>query len=193
MFGGLARHEAITKDGFATVVCHELGHHLGGAPKKSSWYGSSWASNEGQADYFGTMKCLRKYMEKDNNFRIVKKLRVPALVTKKCAANFSHAADKAICQRISMAGLSLGTLFKDLRKLPNDLSFSTPDTKVVTKTSHNHPAPQCRLDTYFAGAICDKDHYSDVSDSDANVGICSREEGKKDGIRQLCWYKPQAN
>jgi hypothetical protein len=45
MFGGLARHEAITEDGFALVVCHEVGHHLGGAPKKAGWF-STWATNE---------------------------------------------------------------------------------------------------------------------------------------------------
>jgi len=33
MFGGLARHPQMTEDGFAVVVCHELGHHLGGALK----------------------------------------------------------------------------------------------------------------------------------------------------------------
>ena len=30
MYGGLARRSEITDDGFAAVVCHELGHHLGG-------------------------------------------------------------------------------------------------------------------------------------------------------------------
>jgi hypothetical protein len=33
MFGGLARHELVTDDGFMMVVCHETGHHLGGAPR----------------------------------------------------------------------------------------------------------------------------------------------------------------
>jgi len=55
MYGGLARHEAITMDGMALVACHELGHHLGGAPKVSSW-----ASNEGQSDYYANLKCLRQ-------------------------------------------------------------------------------------------------------------------------------------
>ena len=53
MFGGLARHETITEDGMALVVCHEIGHHIGGAPKKT--WGSAWASNEGQSDYFATL------------------------------------------------------------------------------------------------------------------------------------------
>ena len=43
MFGGLARHEAITDDGFALVVCHEIGHHIGGAPKKAGWF-NTWPS-----------------------------------------------------------------------------------------------------------------------------------------------------
>jgi hypothetical protein len=51
MFGGLARHDTITADGFALVVCHEIGHHIGGAPRKTSTWSNPWASNEGQADY----------------------------------------------------------------------------------------------------------------------------------------------
>jgi Zn-dependent protease with chaperone function len=54
MFGGLARDPLVTKDGFSAVICHEIGHHIAGAPRK----GFSWASNEGQADYFATTKCL---------------------------------------------------------------------------------------------------------------------------------------
>ena len=46
MFGGLARHETITSDGFALVVCHEIGHHIGGAPKKTLWSGQTrWATS----------------------------------------------------------------------------------------------------------------------------------------------------
>jgi hypothetical protein len=61
MFGGLARHATITKDAMALVVCHEIGHHLGGAPKTAGFLGlNRWASNEGQADYYANLKCLRK-------------------------------------------------------------------------------------------------------------------------------------
>ena len=35
MFGGMARHKDLTPDAFRLVLCHELGHHLGGAPKKN--------------------------------------------------------------------------------------------------------------------------------------------------------------
>ena len=57
MFGGLARHIETTEDAMALVACHELGHHLGGAPKKAGVQ-QMWASNEGQADYWGSMKCF---------------------------------------------------------------------------------------------------------------------------------------
>ena len=80
MFGGLARHPETTEDAMALVACHELGHHLGGAPKKLQ--GNPWASNEGQADYWGSMKCLRYYFEADDNISIVKKFIVPATVVK---------------------------------------------------------------------------------------------------------------
>jgi hypothetical protein len=61
MFGGLARHKTVTPDGFALVMCHEVGHHVGGAPKYGG--GNDWASNEGQSDYFGTLKCLEKFLK----------------------------------------------------------------------------------------------------------------------------------
>ena len=61
MYGGLARHPLVTVDGFMMVVCHELGHHIGGAPRKGGW-GSVWASNEGQADYFAGLKCMRRVL-----------------------------------------------------------------------------------------------------------------------------------
>jgi hypothetical protein len=189
MFGGLARHETITSDAMALVACHELGHHLGGQPRKKSWFGTTWASNEGQSDWWGNMKCMRKYMENDDNITIAGELTIPELAKSKCDANFSDANEVAVCYRGAMAGLSLGNLFRALRKLPTELKFDTPDSKVVTATNHSHPAPQCRLDTYFAGALCDRDAYADVDDSSHTKNVCNRAIGDVDGLRPLCWYK----
>jgi hypothetical protein len=186
MFGGLARHQTITVDGFTLVVCHEIGHHIGGAPVKSG----SWASNEGQADYWGSMKCLRRTWEKDNNEEIVAGMEVPELVAKSCTAQFTNANEIAICERAAMAGLSLANLFKVLSNLPKAPDFSTPDPKIVTATNHNHPASQCRLDTYYQGGLCNAPLDNDVSNSDANQGVCSQKNGDQMGLRPLCWYKP---
>jgi hypothetical protein len=187
MFGGLARHNTITPDGFALVVCHEVGHHIGGAPKKGSW-SSAWASNEGQSDYFATLKCLRKVFQNDNNKAIVANLNVPASVTAICAKQFNNAEEQAICARGSMAGMSTARLFQELRKQPDAPKFTTPSAKVVKKTDHNHPETQCRLDTYFAGAICDLYDTDDVDQKDEAVGTCYRANGDVTGVRPLCWF-----
>jgi hypothetical protein len=194
MFGGLARHATVTPDGFALVVCHEIGHHIGGAPKKGGgwWGGSSWASNEGQSDYFATLKCLRKVFANDNNAEIVANMEVPATLTNKCKKIYKNTEDILICQRGGMAGQSVAFLFQALRNQTIAPKFDTPDTKVVSKTNHNHPDTQCRLDTYFAGAVCDVLDTDDVDQKDEAVGVCYRANGDKEGVRPFCWFKPAA-
>lgn len=187
MYGGLARHEHATEDGFALVVCHELGHHLAGAPKVRGNFMMTWASNEGQSDYFATLKCFRRLFETDNNEEIVAKMNVPAIVEKKCQENFTLANDIALCKRSAMAGQSLANLLGSLRSSSTP-QFESPDTNVVTKTDDKHPAAQCRLDTYFQGAICDKDISEEVSKKDPLAGTCNRSQGYEDGVRPLCWY-----
>jgi hypothetical protein len=200
MFGGLARHETITEDGMSLVVCHEIGHHIGGAPKKGGtsgggWWGgsggaASWATNEGQADYFATLKCLRKTFLNDNNIAIVKEMNVPGLVTEACKKSSKNdAEDTAICIRTSMAGKSVSDLFSALSNLP-ETKFETPDTKVVTKTDHNHPKAQCRLDTYFQGSLCEVSMNDDVSQRDEVAGTCHGSLGHREGLRPHCWFKP---
>ncbi len=191
MFGGLARHPATTEDGLALVVCHEIGHHVGGFPKKGQMWGSAWASNEGQSDYFATTKCLRKYFEKLNNSaQVISKVAVPVPVQEKCFAAFGQSRDHAVCVRVALSGQSMGNLFAALRKLPTKPDFSTPITVPVTATNDNHPDPQCRLDTYFNGGICTVAHTVDLSDKDEKAGACT--DYAKGGARAKCWFKPSA-
>lgn len=193
MFGGLARHETITPDGFALVVCHELGHHLAGAPRKLNWMGElRWASNEGQADYWATTKCLRKVIEKETltkNFLEKKAYDQEAYE----ACREAHGTDKnevALCTRLSMAGKSLANLFRSLRSMTTPVAFNTPDPTEVTKTFHSHPQPQCRLDTYFQASLCTISHTTDVDYDNPFVGVCNRRDGYEAGIRPLCWWNP---
>lgn len=200
MFGGLARHETITDDGLSLVVCHEIGHHIGGAPKKGAsgggWWGggagaSSWASNEGQADYFASLKCLRKTFLNDDNVSVVRTLNAPESLVKACnKANKNHRDDSALCIRMGMAGKSVANLFSVLGKLP-DTKFETPDAKVATATDDNHPKAQCRLDTYFQGSLCEINFNEDVSQTDEVQGTCHPSLGHKIGTRPLCWFKPK--
>jgi hypothetical protein len=193
MYGGLARHETITEDGFALVLCHEIGHHLGGAPKVSGLFGlNRWASNEGQADYFATLKCLRTLFLNDNNSTIVANIKAPAPLVEACSNSWSSKADKDICVRSGMAGASVAALFAALRKKPEG-KFETPDASTVSKTNDAHPAHQCRLDTYFQGALCEKTLGEEVSQRDEVKGTCHGSTGHTIGLRPRCWFRPSVN
>ncbi|RLA64461.1 MAG: hypothetical protein DRQ88_03560 [Epsilonproteobacteria bacterium] len=207
--GGLARHSEITVDAIALTACHEIGHHIGGIPVKKKGPGrilngrvikKSWASSEGQADYFGVMKCFRKYIEGDDNEKIVTKLKLPSATKKKCEAEFSDREEQAICKRSMSAALSLTRMFtqlineslekagKDFRLPP--VSLLKTDKKVVSKHDDKHPLPQCRLDTFFQASLCEKHHGQDVSYEDYSTGVCARSNGYDIGIRPKCWFKP---
>lgn len=56
-YGGLARYRGMdTVQAYAAVACHELGHHMGGAPLFSDWSGMSV---EGEADYWSEKDCMK--------------------------------------------------------------------------------------------------------------------------------------
>jgi hypothetical protein len=191
MFGGLARHDTITVDGMALVVCHELGHHIGGAPRKTSMGSSSWASNEGQADYFATLKCLRRVWETDDNETILAGMTIPAKLATSCRkTHLTGTDDFGVCIRGGMAGMSVSKLFQALGSSTKEPKFETPDATIVTKTNDNHPAYQCRLDTYFQGAVCEKAYTEDVTADSEVTGTCHGTTGQKIGTRPLCWFKP---
>lgn len=189
MFGGLARHPKVTTDGFMMVLCHEIGHHLGGAPKKGA---KPWASNEGASDYFASLKCAREVWKDEDNQSKVASMEIPLTVTQKCQKAFDSSFDLAICKRSAMAGKSISDTLGVLNST-GDTDFDKPTTAVVTRTFDGHPDAQCRLDTYFAGAVCSKSKDIAPSNSDPRVGSCSQENGETLGIRPLCWYLPQVS
>ena len=187
MFGGLARHHTVTRDGFALVVCHELGHHIGGAPKYTS---EQWASNEGQSDYFATLKCLRRVWMSENNEAVIRQMTVPQVVKDSCSRAWRSPVDRAICVRGAMAGDSVAKLFAALSWSMKSPKFDTPDTRQVSVTSDSHPATQCRLDTYFQGALCEKSFNEDVAGDSEVTGTCHNSTAHLIGLRPRCWFKP---
>ena len=56
VMGGMLAHPSMNENSLALLLCHELGHFLGGPPLKSR---GGWSSTEGQADYFSGSTCVR--------------------------------------------------------------------------------------------------------------------------------------
>ena len=191
LFGGLARYPGMTSDAFALVICHEVGHHIGGQPRYLTWYGTEqWASCEGQSDYFAGAKCFKRYLDKryeDEGTEIgdVKlddfipiELRWKSLTT--CAQEYENDSDAMFrCAKTLDAGVAFGSVLATLAgKFPT--SLETPDTTVVSKTNRTgYPSPQCRTDTVVNGAFCKE---NPVSEFFCELGV---------GARPRCWYKPK--
>ncbi len=215
IWGGLARHPEMTVDGLVTVLCHEIGHHVGGAPKNVGFFGrSSWSSVEGQSDYWASMKCAKRVYEKYDNVKILserfkqfknatnviekRKTNVSKYVVNKCEAVYDNVDDVALCTRAAMGALSTARMLAAARadgsgNDPDFPEFDTPDSSKVDRTFSSHPEAQCRLDTYLAGALCILSYDEKVSQSDSNTGVCNRlktNRGNQEGVRSRCWYKP---
>jgi hypothetical protein len=190
LYGGYARHSLVSEDGYALVICHELGHHLGGAPRKIYDSGTvAWPSTEGQADYFATLKCLRKVFQKDDNEAVIKGAQVPEIISEKCKASFPTDWEKALCIRTTLAGISVGNISADIRRTEKP-KVETPDPSIVETTFEAHPEPQCRLDTYFQGSICEVSSIRSISETNELTGTCHPKSGHTEGTRPLCWYRP---
>lgn len=192
MYGGLARHPAMDKDGYMLVACHEMGHQIGGAPKVPGLFGifNAWASNEGQSDYFASLRCLRVMFKEADNAAFVATQPINPTVRTKCEMTYDTQAEENLCMRIGMAGNVTAMVFKDLKKLNVAPSFDTPDTTSVAKTSDDHPEPQCRLDTYFQGGLCRHDMNIALSEKDPRIGTCLDNANGNLGARPHCWFKP---
>lgn len=200
MFGGLARRPEITPDGYALVVCHELGHHFGGYPFYSALL--RWGASEGQSDYFATQVCARRIWEHSK--------KTNAMLAKKSHARLDHACDgvwqsnddRNLCYRITTAGISLASLLAAANGEKNP-TLETRDTTKVSQSLDGYPSAQCRLDTYLHGALCTQMANPHVipgktdrigansreTEKEASRYSCMEEANFRVGYRPRCWFK----
>lgn len=159
MNGGLARHPDMTKEGLLLLICHEIGHHLGGAPKilRGNSGLRSWSSAEGQADYYATSKCLPIFYKSDLDMK----------------------------NSIALASLSVSKVFASLVDGTPEPKLTDNDTTKVASTIYNHPRPQCRLDTYLAGVNCEIGADVPFDSVNPQVGACVKDKGS----RPTCWFQ----
>ena len=205
MYGGLARHPEMTLDGFAMVLCHELGHHLAGFTFRKGFggFGGTWAANEGQSDYFATQSCARELWASETEENAKYRETVPEVVQKRCDAVWKTVAEQDLCYRINDGGRSLANVLSALSKDPTMPEFETPDANKVNKVDDSHPAAQCRLDTYYAGSLCTAtqdpmiiagkkmdDPFGTKAEMQSSEHTCMEISGHNEGIRPRCWFRP---
>jgi hypothetical protein len=188
MYGGLARHPSIGVEGMALVACHEIGHHLGGFPTKQD---GDWGTSEGGADYYATLKCLRRFFSEDDNSVSVTNINIDPTVKASCETQFADKKDQLICLRISAAGHQAAELFQVLSREIKVPKYDTPDTSEVPKTIRfGYPSTQCRLDTYLAGMLCAAPTTDTLSATDYKQGSCYTPRDSV-GYRPRCWFAPE--
>lgn len=209
MYGGLARRPEISRDAFALVLCHEIGHHLAGYPFVPgggiSLFGVSrdWAANEGQSDYFAAQSCARQLWKDDTSLNASFEQAVAPIPRAACDQVWKGDNDRNLCYRIMTAAESLAAMSSAAELRP--ARWETPSTKVVRKTEAGHPDSQCRLDTYAAGALCERDFDQDEipgmsldkksrnsadAEKEASRSSCMSYENFSQGLRPTCWFKP---
>ena len=185
LYGGLYRHALISADGYLFVLCHELGHVMGGAPFHAYF---PELSAEGQADYYSTNTCLPIIFANQDNISAIKKLNVPLSVKLDCDRVWKTPEDSAICQRSIMAAFSFSKFL--MRALNGaQVSFTKHDSEKVEATKEAwYPEKQCRFDTSMAGALCAKKINSTQEVGEpANCSLYNLIASK--AARPQCWFK----
>lgn len=202
--GGLARRPELSPDAFTLILCHELGHHLGGfviAPQQTP-FEKPWAANEGQADYFSTHVCSHRMWSADTQKNAGFRNTVKPAARRLCDSVWVDAEEQNLCYRVLTAVESMTNTMAALTGKPVP-QFDTPDLSVVEKTNHAHPAPQCRMDTTAQAALCTAFFDSGIipgkgvpqggdsieAERESASFSCSQYSGYSIGLRPNCWFK----
>lgn len=152
-FGGLAKR--VNPEGFALVVCHELGHFLNGYVLYPD---TTWASAEGASDGYSTQVCAKKIFARETSDNCGCRFYLPSSNDyseyPQCE-RFGNTDDKLICERTLKGALSLAELLASLGREPVP-TLNNLDRSVVKNTKYNHPSAKCRLTVYYEGAMSTK-------------------------------------
>ena len=123
--GGFLNNHLLSLPAFRLLLCHELGHHIGGEPYKfpeSDEYG--WIAVEGQSDYFATARCAPLFLKN---------------------------REEQVAASLELAEY---WWFRKRRQRGPRPSLDAHAKERPPRTLIGHPSPQCRLDTYLAGLDC---------------------------------------
>lgn len=197
--GGFIRTLEHEKDAIMYVACHEIGHHLAGFPFYG--YGNTWASSEGQSDYYATHVCLPKLWENDLAANSRARTNVHPKVKEICDQTYRAINEQNICYRSAMAAYVKESTSARLSNHPLP-DFNTPSNYIATQTRFNHPDYQCRIDTALNGATCKKEwddtiipgknHPNGQNSKEAELiaanDSCHIDDPQPESMRPSCWF-----
>lgn len=186
VYGGMARSERMSEDSFVLILCHEMGHHLGGYP-----FLSDWGASEGQADYFSTHSCARDLWKDDRQTNAAFSARVDGVAKNQCDRVWSHEDDRFLCYRIMTASYLVTSFLGHGTKV----AFDTPSRDRVGKPYRFYPSVQCRLDTLAAGALCTETFDLNLlprTEAEAGLNSCLDPSDFEFGLRPRCWFAPMS-
>ncbi len=177
--GAVARHAVVTEESFATIICHEIGHFLGGQPTLSKY------STEGQADYFAASACMRRLIPKMPDGTFTSPPRAPRIVKQRCANAYVSPKEIEICIRSTMGGYGLSS-FVAFRKSQNEPNLETPDPDEARLLRFEPSTVQCRLDTFIVASLCNPSVKMAIDVK--RPWLCSRKGTLAHLSRPTCWY-----
>jgi hypothetical protein len=162
-----------------------------------------WAANEGQSDYFATQSCAKRAWGPQVDVNATFREQVGDYEKQACDEAYSEQQEQDLCYRSAAAGYSLALLLSQLSSEGTQPNFDTPSGKVARTTDNNHPAAQCRLDTYLQGALCTKSFDPEIipgkkhprgqgsldAEKIAAKYSCTQQDDFSLGLRPACWFR----
>lgn len=146
-WGGYPKALEMSPDAFSLLVCHEFGHHLGGAPYYEHPH-YAWSSAEGQADVFSVSQCLPQLWQ--NDLEGNEKAAAVASPQAQLSCGAKSGLDYPLCLRTLDAAFQFSLLVARLQK--NETPVWTIKASVgspVPKTEYKHSTAQCRFETFL--------------------------------------------
>jgi hypothetical protein len=192
IYGGMIQHPLMSQAALGLIICHEIGHFLGGKPyvkgKKLGPILSTTApkemSAEGQADFFATAECGKKLFARLN--LPPAHLSLPSSLVDAC---IKSGTSEKVCNSLVETAKLVSDIYVDLSSKIDRIQYDPTyylekdNTQVPQTLLHvgEYPGLQCRLDTMLAGLSCRLN----------SSGVCYvGESSEVVELRPACWYHP---
>lgn len=197
IWGGFPKYPSTTGDSYTLILCHEMGHHIGGYPFYAHDL-AEWAAAEGQADYWATQACAKRLWRNETEVNAA----YANVKDSGCESIFSNIQEVNLCKRLYRAT----EVYAEMESKTYDdgrASIKKRDTSEVKELQVSHPKSQCRIDSTLMGVWCTKNFDFSIipgrgnplgqntisAEKEARANSCFATDGFEFGNRPRCWFK----